>query len=184
MKFEETPLRGAFVIDIEPIADERGFFARSFCTQELEARGLCSEVAQCSISYNRRRGTLRGLHLQQPPHGEVKLVRCTSGSIYDVIVDLRPDSPTFTRHFSIELSARNHRALYVPEGCAHGFQSLEDDTEVFYQISRGFAAHAATGFRWNDPAFAIEWPLAVSVISDRDRSFPDFRDADSREPSR
>jgi dTDP-4-dehydrorhamnose 3,5-epimerase len=184
MTFAETPLKGAFVIDIEPVADERGFFARSFCTRELEARGLCSHVAQCSISYNRRRGTLRGMHLQRPPHAEVKLVRCTSGSIYDVIVDLRPDSQTFTRHFGVELSARNRRALYVPEGYAHGFQSLEDDTEVFYQISSSFAADAATGFRWNDPAFAIEWPLEVSVISDRDRLFTDFREADLRERSR
>lgn len=184
MTFAETPLRGAFVISLEPIEDERGFFARSFCSQELEARGLCPHVVQCNVSYNRRRGTVRGLHLQRPPHAEVKLVRCTAGRIYDVIVDLRVGSPTFTQHFGVELSAGNRKTLYVPEGCAHGFQSLDDDTEVFYQMSRSFAPDAAAGFRWNDPAFAIEWPLDVRVISARDRSYPDFR-ADSflQEPS-
>lgn len=175
MIFEETPLAGAFVISIEPIEDERGFFARSFCVQELEARGLCARVAQCNISYNRRRGTLRGLHLQRPPHEEIKLVRCTAGGIHDVIVDLRHGSPTFARHFGVELSAANRKTLYVPAGFAHGFQSLEDDTEVFYQMSHAFAPQAAAGFRWNDPAFGIRWPLEVTVISARDRGYPDFR---------
>jgi dTDP-4-dehydrorhamnose 3,5-epimerase len=175
MIFEETPLRGAFAIAIEPIEDERGFFARSFCAREMQAHGLCSQVSQCDVSFNRRRGTVRGMHLQRPPHAEVKLVCCTAGRIHDVIVDLRVGSPTFARHFAIELTARNRRALYVPRGFAHGFQSLEDDTEVFYQMSQAHAPHAAAGFRWNDPAFGIEWPLDVSVISERDRSFPDFQ---------
>lgn len=174
MIFEETPLRGAFVLAIEPIADERGFFARAFCAAEMDAQGLCARLAQCNVSFNRHRGTLRGLHFQRPPHAEVKLVRCTAGRIYDVIVDLRGDSPTFARHFAVELSASNHKAVYVPEGFAHGFQSLEDDTEVFYQMSQPFAAEAAGGVRWNDPAFAIRWPLDPTVISERDRSYPDF----------
>jgi dTDP-4-dehydrorhamnose 3,5-epimerase len=176
MIFEETPLAGAFLIVPEPIEDERGFFARSFCAEELTARGLCARVTQCNVSYNRRRGTVRGLHLQRPPHAEVKFVRCTAGRIYDVIVDLRHGSPTFTRHFAVELSANNYKTVYVPEGFAHGFQSLEDGTEVFYQMSHTFVPQAAAGFRWNDPAFGIEWPLAVAVISERDRSYPDFRE--------
>ncbi len=169
------------MIAMEPIEDERGFFARSFCGREMEAHGLCPEVAQCDVSFNRRRGTVRGLHLQRPPHAETKVVRCTAGGIYDVIVDLRIGSPTFRRYFAIELTAGNRAALYVPEGFAHGFQSLADDTEVFYQMSRPYVAEAAAGFRWNDPAFGIEWPLELSVISDRDRSFPDFRE-DKRVP--
>jgi dTDP-4-dehydrorhamnose 3,5-epimerase len=156
------------------LEDERGFFARSFCAREFEARGLDPRVAQCNISFNRRRGTLRGLHFQRSPHAEAKLVRCTHGAVYDVVIDLRPDSPRFLTHFGVELSASNRKMIYVPEGFAHGFQTLEDDTEVFYQMSVPFFPEAAGGVRWNDPAFAIEWPLEVSAISEGDRSHPDF----------
>ena len=174
MIFEETPLRGAFMVAVEPIEDERGFFARSFCSREMEAHGLCSQVAQCDVSFNRRRGTVRGMHFQRPPHAEAKLVRCTAGR--DLGRRRRSAARLADVHasFAIELTARNHAALYVPQGFAHGFQSLEDDTEVFYQMSQAHAPQAAAGFRWNDPAFGIEWPLDVSVISPRDRSFPIF----------
>lgn len=180
MIFTDTPVHGAVVIARERLADERGFFARAFCTREFEVRGLNPHVAQCNISFNRRRGTLRGLHFQHAPHAEAKLVRCTAGACFDVIVDLRATSPTFGRHFSIELTARHHTMLYVPEGCAHGFQALEDNTEVFYQISAAYAPAAADGVRWNDPAFGIAWPLDVTVISEPDQRYPDFRAADSR----
>ena len=174
MIFTETAVPGVVVIEPERIADERGFFARSFCAREFAAHGLNSHVEQCNVSFNRTKGTVRGLHFQRSPHAEAKLVRCTAGTVYDVIVDLRPDSPAFCRHVGIELNARQHTLLYVPEGVAHGFQTLEDDAEVFYQISAPFHRDAAAGARWNDPAFAIAWPLAVSVISERDRSYPDF----------
>lgn len=174
MIFVATPLAGAFVIEPEPLEDERGFFARAFCSDEFEAHGLNPQVVQCSISFNRRRGALRGLHYQRAPYREAKLVRCTTGAIHDVIVDLRPESATFRRHFALELAARTRAMLYVPEGCAHGFQTLADDTEVFYQMSERFAPDAAAGVRWNDRAFGIAWPLEVTVISERDRSYPDF----------
>jgi dTDP-4-dehydrorhamnose 3,5-epimerase len=174
MIFIETSVPGAVIIEPECRADERGFFARSFCAREFEAHRLNPHVEQCNISFNRSKGTVRGLHFQRPPHAEAKLVRCTAGSVYDVIVDLRPGSPAFCRHVGVELSARNRTLLYVPEGVAHGFQTLEDDAEVFYQMSNPFDPDAAAGVRWNDPAFAIAWPLAVSVISERDRSHPDF----------
>jgi dTDP-4-dehydrorhamnose 3,5-epimerase len=173
--FTATEPAGVVIIEPERVEDERGFFARSFCAREFAARGLDPRVAQCNVSFNRTRGTLRGLHFQHPPHTETKLVRCTRGALYDVAVDLRPDSPTFLVHIAVELSARNGRMLYVPEGFAHGFQTLEDDTEVFYQMSAAFSPDAAGGVRWNDPAFAIEWPLEVSAISERDRTYPDFR---------
>lgn len=176
MIFTATPLAGAVVIEPERFEDERGFFARSFCAREFEAHGLNPRIAQCSFSFTRKKGTLRGLHFQRPPHAEARLVRCTAGALYDVIVDLRPDSLTFRRHFGIELSARNRKMLYVPEGCAHGFQTLEDDTEALYQMSEFYVPDAAAGVRWNDPAFGITWPLAVTVISERDRTCPDFRD--------
>ena len=178
MIFTPTPVAGAFVIDVERIADERGFFARTFCAREFAAHGLNPRVVQCSVSFNRTKGTLRGLHFQRPPHAEAKLVRCTRGALFDVIVDLRPDSPTFRQHFGIELSARNGKMPYVPEGCAHGFQTLEDDTEVLYQMSEFFAPEAGGGVRWNDAAFGIQWPLAVAVISERDRTFADFVERD------
>ena len=173
MIFAATPI-GAVVIEPELVEDERGFFARSFCAREFAARGLDARVAQCNVSFNRARGTLRGLHFQRPPHAEAKLVRCTRGAVYDVALDLRSDSPTFLVHFAVELSAANRKMLFVPAGLAHGFQTLEPDTEVFYQISTPYVPDAADGVRWNDPAFAIDWPLAVSAISERDRAYPDF----------
>lgn len=175
MKFAEAAIPGAFVIDIEPIADERGFFARTFCRTEFGLRGLETGFEQTSLSRNARRGTLRGMHYQAEPHGEVKLVRCSRGRICDVIVDLRPDSPAYCRWVSVELSEHNCRALYVPRGVAHGFVTLEDNAEVTYAISTAFRAESARGVRWDDPAFAIEWPLAPVVLSARDAGYEDFR---------
>jgi dTDP-4-dehydrorhamnose 3,5-epimerase len=177
MIFKELELRGAFVIEPEPLEDERGFFARTFCAAEFAARGLRPTIAQCSVSYNRRRGTLRGLHYQAAPHEEAKLVRCTHGAVYDVIVDIRPDSATFRRWAGIELSAENRRMVYVPEGFAHGFQTLVDETEVLYQISTAYVPQAARGIRWDDPDLAIAWPPAAArVISARDLGLPAFAD--------
>jgi dTDP-4-dehydrorhamnose 3,5-epimerase len=174
MIFTETKLKSAFVIETEWQEDERGFLARSFCRDEFEAHGLNPRVVQCSISFNRKKGTLRGMHYQTRPYEEVKLVRCTRGAIYDVIIDLRPDSPTFEQWIAVELTADNRRMIYVPEGCAHGFQTLEDNTEVFYQMSEFYHPECARGVRWNDPAFGIEWPLSNPILSDRDRRFNDF----------
>jgi dTDP-4-dehydrorhamnose 3,5-epimerase len=174
MVFRETALQGAFIVEIEKREDERGFFARSWCQREYEARGFNSRVMQCNISFNFKRGTLRGLHYQCAPHEEAKLIRCTSGSIYDVIIDLRPKSPTFKQHASVVLEAAQHLMLFVPEGFAHGFETLEDQTEVFYQMSEFYVPEAGRGIRWNDPAFGIEWPSPPSVISERDLSYPDF----------
>lgn len=174
MIFTETPLKGAFVIEIERLADERGFFARTWCTKEFRDHGLSPRLVQCSTSFNNRKGTLRGVHYQVAPYEEAKLVRCTRGSIYDVIIDLRPESGTFTRPFGIFLNSAQHNMLYVPEGFAHGFLTLEDDTEVFYQMSEFYDSSSARGVRWDDPAFGIEWPADVTVISDRDRAYPDF----------
>jgi dTDP-4-dehydrorhamnose 3,5-epimerase len=174
MKFTELQLPGAFLVDLEPIEDERGFFARSFCRQEFAARGLNAAVAQCSLSFNWQRGTLRGLHYQAPPHAEAKMVRCTRGALYDVVVDVRRDSPTYCRWSAVELSAENHRMLYIPEGLAHGFQTLQEDTELFYQMSEFYVPGSARGLRWDDPAFTIEWPLPITAISDRDRSYRPF----------
>lgn len=173
--FTETGLAGAFLVDVERIEDERGFFGRSYCRRDFEARGLAREFVQCNVSYNSVRGTLRGLHYQQPPYEEAKLVRCTKGSIYDVIVDLRPRSETFRRHIGVVLSEDNRRALYVPEGFGHGFLTLTDQAEVFYQMSQFYEPSAARGVRWNDPAFAIPWPEPVVVISERDRTYQDFQ---------
>jgi dTDP-4-dehydrorhamnose 3,5-epimerase len=174
--FTETPLTGAFVIDIEPINDERGFFARLWCQREFEAHGLESNLVQCSMSFNNRAGTLRGLHYQVAPFSEAKTVRCTCGSVFDVIVDLRPGSSTFARHFSVTLSAANRRMLYIPRGFAHGFQTLDDNSEMFYQMSAFFEPAAARGVRWDDPVFAIDWPAAANrIINERDRTYPDFR---------
>jgi len=174
MIFTETKLRGAFLVDIERHEDERGFFARSWCRREFEAHGLNPEIAQCNVSFNVRRGTLRGMHYQIAPFEEAKLVRCTRGALCDVIVDLRPDSATFKQHVSEVLTAENRRMLFVPEGFAHGFLTLEDATELLYQMSAYHAPERARGFRWNDPAFGIHWPAEVEVISDRDRDYPDF----------
>lgn len=174
MVFTETPLIGAFLLDIEPHGDERGFFARSWCHDEFAAHGLNPRLVQCSISRNRLKGTLRGLHYQAAPYAEAKLVRCTMGAIYDVIVDLRPGSATRSRYFGAVLTADNHGALYVPEGFAHGFLTLADDSEVLYQMSEFYRPEAARGVRWNDPAFGVAWPDFPVVISDRDASYPDF----------
>jgi dTDP-4-dehydrorhamnose 3,5-epimerase len=172
--FTETKLPGAFVIEPEKHEDDRGFFARSFCREEFEAHGLNPNVAQCNISFNKRKGTLRGMHYQTAPFAEAKLVRCTAGSIYDVIIDLRSSSRTFKEHFATELSAANRRALYIPEEFAHGFQTLEDNTEVFYQMSQLYSAKQACGVRWDDPAFGIQWPQAQRIMNERDRNYPDF----------
>jgi len=170
--FTPALLGGAWVIDMTPAADERGLFARSFCAAEFAAQGLTAPVNQCSVSFNSRRATLRGLHFQAEPHGEEKLVRCTSGAIFDVIADLRPQSPTYRQWFGIELTAANRRALYIPRGVAHGFVSLVDGSEVLYMMSAAFAPDAARGVRWNDPALAIRWPLQPLIISARDAAYP------------
>jgi len=174
MIFKETKLKDAYVIEIEKLEDRRGFFARAWCQREFEAHGLVSRVVQANISYNRKKGTLRGLHYQVAPYAETKLVRCTRGAIYDVIVDLRPDSPTYMQWLGVELTAENYKMLYVPEGFAHGFQTLTDETEVTYQVSQFYTPGAEGGVRYNDPAFGIEWPLTVQVISDKDQNWPDY----------
>jgi dTDP-4-dehydrorhamnose 3,5-epimerase len=168
--FRETELPGVWVIELERLEDERGFFARSFCRREFERHGLSPDVEQCNISFNRHRGTLRGLHYQAPPHDEDKLVRCTMGAVWDVAVDLRPGSPTFRSWVGQTLSAASRTMLYIPKGLAHGFITLTDDAEVFYQMSEAYHPESAGGFPWNDPAFAIDWPEVPRVISDRDRS--------------
>lgn len=174
MRFEETRLKGAFIVDPERSADERECFSLTFCRREFQARGLNPYTAQCNISFNRKRGTLRGMHYQAKPHEEAKLIRCTSGAIYDVIVDLRPGLTTFKQWTAITLSAVNRRMLYIPEGVAHGFQTLEDDSEVFYQMSEFYAPESERGVRWNDPAFGIRWPISDPIMSDRDRNYSDF----------
>lgn len=172
MLFTESQLPGAFLIDLERNSDERGFFARAYCAQEFAAKGLGTVLQQCSVSYNTRKGTLRGMHYQSAPHEEHKLVRCTAGAIFDVIVDVRPGSLNYRRWFGTELTAQNRRSLFVPPGFAHGFITLSDDAEVYYMISVPHAPQHARGYRWNDPAFAIEWPLAPKVISARDAGYP------------
>lgn len=175
MIFKETELKGSYLIELEPAVDERGFFARTFCRHEFERHGLNPSVAQCNISYNRKRGTLRGMHYQAAPRGEVKLVHCIAGSVYDVIIDLRPDSATYGKWLAVELAAHSDRnMLYVPDGFAHGFQTLEDDTLVFYQMSEFYEPASARGIRWDDPGFAIRWPDIPPILSERDRSFSDF----------
>jgi len=177
MVFVETSLPGAWVIELEQLADERGWFARTYDADEFRARGLDPNVAQCNASFNARRDTLRGLHYQAEPHGESKLVRCVRGAIFDVAVDVRPDSSTYRRWHAVELSAEDRRAFYIPAGLAHGFQTLTDDTEVLYQMGSRYVAEAARGVRWDDPALAIEWPKpqAGRIISVRDASFPDLQ---------
>ena len=174
MIFTETSLKGAFLIEPERLEDERGFFARTWCQREFEAHGLNSRLVQCNISFNKKMGTLRGMHYQVAPYEEARLVRCTQGAIYDVIIDLRPESSTFKQYIAAVLTAQNRTMLYVPEGFAHGFLTLEDNTEVFYQMSEFYAPEYARGVRWNDPAFGIQWPAEVQVISDRDQNYPDF----------
>lgn len=174
MIFLETALQGAYVIEVEKLEDERGFFARSWCVREFAAKGLDPHLVQCNVSFNKRKGTLRGLHYQIPPHAEVKLVRCTKGALFDVIVDLRKDSPTFLKWVGIELTASNHRMLYIPKLFAHGFQTLEDNTEIFYQMSEFYEPAASKGLRWNDPRLDINWPDVGGVMSQKDQTYPDL----------
>lgn len=174
MIFTETKLTGAFVIELERLVDMRGFFAMNWSEREFGARGLVPRFVESNISCSNKRGTLRGMHYQAQPHGQVKLVRCTMGSIFDVIIDLRPGSPTFKQWVSVELTAENRRMLYVPLDFAHGFQTLEDNTEVTYQMSSPYHPESSRGVRWDDPAFGIPWPEAERVIIARDREYPDF----------
>ena len=175
MRFVPTKLEGAYVVEPERHEDERGFFARTWSREEFAAHGFVPELAQCSISRNTKAGTLRGMHFQTPPYEEAKLVRCTAGVIFDVIIDLRPRSSTYTDWFACELAAETGSALYIPKGCAHGFQTLVDSAEVFYMISDAYVPEAASGVRWDDPAFGIEWPSAERrVVNERDRSWPDY----------
>jgi dTDP-4-dehydrorhamnose 3,5-epimerase len=175
MIFTEAPLRGAFVIELEPRSDERGFFARAFCQNELAEHGLKHGITQANMSYNFKRGTLRGMHYQLPPHAEVKMVRCIAGAIYDVIVDIRKDSPTYLKWFGIELSAANRKMFYVPEGFAHGYQALTDDSEVLYLVTEFYTPNAERGVRWNDPSFKIVWPIAEAILSPKDAVHADFQ---------
>jgi dTDP-4-dehydrorhamnose 3,5-epimerase len=172
--FQETKLAGVFEVLLEINSDERGFFARTWCEREFGDHGLAAKIVQCSVSMNKRKGTLRGVHYQAAPFAETKIVRCTTGAIYDVALDLREHSPTFKQWFGTVLSAENRRALYIPEGCAHGFLTLVDETEVLYQMSEFYHPEAGRGIRWNDPTFQIGWPGRAEVISERDRTYPDF----------
>lgn len=179
MNFEKTPVVGAFVIDLEQREDSRGFFARAFCQREFEEHGLNPEVVQCNLSLSTEVGTLRGMHLQRPPHEEAKLVRCIRGALWDVVLDLRPGSPSYLHSYGVELTPDNRRALYIPEGCGHGFQTLVRNTEAFYLVSSAYAPGAGGGVRWNDPAFDLKWPdVAERVLSEQDRSWPDYRRVD------
>jgi dTDP-4-dehydrorhamnose 3,5-epimerase len=174
MIFTETPLAGAYTIALEPREDERGFFARAFCQNELAAKGLETQIVQANMSYNFKRGTLRGMHYQVPPHAEVKMVRCIAGAIYDVIVDLRPDSPTRLKWHGVELSAANRTMLYVPKGFGHGYQALTDDTEVLYMVTEFYTSGAERGMRWDDPAIGIRWPIPNPILSPKDAAHPDY----------
>lgn len=174
MEFTAGPVTGAFLVDLEERSDERGFFARGFATDEFKARGLDPAVVQANISFNHRRGTLRGMHWQEPPHAETKLIRCTRGAVFDVVVDIRADSPSYLRWMAAELTADNRRAMYAPRGVAHGYLTLTDDAEVHYQVSHPFTPEADRGARWDDPAFAIEWPFPPVLVSARDAGHPPF----------
>jgi dTDP-4-dehydrorhamnose 3,5-epimerase len=175
MYFQQTDVEMAFLIDLERRSDSRGFFARMWCRQEFAAHGLCARLAQINLSGNLRKGTLRGMHFQRQPHGEVKVVSCTRGAIYDVVLDLRSDSPTYMRWAAVHLTAENHSMLYVPEGCAHGFQTLTDDSEVLYLMSEFHSPAHAMGVRFDDPSFDIKWPLRVESISETDLEWPDYQ---------
>lgn len=174
MKFIETPLKGVFVLELERLEDKRGFFARSWCREDFESRGLNANLMQCSISFNNKKDTLRGMHYQVTPFEEAKLVRCTAGSIYDVIIDLRSGSRTFKRWYAVELSGKNRKTLYIPEGVAHGYLTLENNSEVFYQISELYHSECTAGVRWDDPAFGIKWPVKPRIIASRDANYKDF----------
>lgn len=175
MIFKETKLKGAYIVELEPREDERGFFARSFCRQEFEEHGLNPAIVQNNISFSKKKGTLRGMHYQVAPYEETKLVSCTRGAIYDVIVDLREDSPTYCQWLAVELSAEKYKMLYVPAGFAHGYQTMEDNTVVSYQVSEFYQPESERGVRWDDPAFRIEWPIKQPVISSKDKSHIDFK---------
>lgn len=175
MIFTETELKGAYIIEIKKLEDERGFFGRSFCRREMEEHGLSANIVQANTSVSLKKGTLRGMHFQVEPHQEAKLIRCVRGSIYDVIIDLRPESPTFKKWFGVELSSDNYKMLYIPENFAHGFMSLTDNVEVYYNVTAFYTPGAEKGIRWNDRAFNIEWPFEPLVISDKDRGHPDFK---------
>ena len=174
MIFTRMGIEGAYIIEPEPLADERGFFARSFCEEEFRKNGLETEIVQCNISYNKKSGTLRGMHYQIPPFEEAKIVSCTRGSIYDVVLDLRRGSPSYCRWFATELSENNYTMVYVPKGCAHGYLTLEDDCMVYYQMTEFFHPECARGVRWDDPAFGITWPHPAEIISEKDQSYPDY----------
>lgn len=174
MKFTALPVEGSYLVEPEASCDERGFFARTFCRDEFSAHGLNAGLVQCSVSYNRRSRTLRGMHYQKSPHEEVKLVRCTAGTVLDVILDLRRQSPSYLRWSGLELRADNHKSVYIPAGCAHGFLTLADNSEVFYQMSESYHPESAAGVRWDDPVFGIEWPTTDVIISDRDREYPSW----------
>jgi len=174
MKFIETRIPGVWVLEAEPQKDERGWFARSWCKKEFASHGLNTGLVQCNVSFNRRKGTLRGMHYQSEPHGECKVVRCLNGALHDVVVDLRLNSPSYKQVVAVDLTRDNLTALYIPEGVAHGFQTLVDDTLVYYQMSEYFESSAACGVRWDDPAFDIDWPLAAPILSDKDQNWPSF----------
>ncbi len=175
MIFTETIFKGSYILEYEKIIDERGFFARSFCKNEFSKHGLKTDIIQCNISFNSKKGTLRGMHMQLPPKAEAKLVRCTRGRIYDVIIDLRPESETYCKWLAIELTGKDNKAIYIPEGFAHGFQTLEKNTEVFYHMFEFYDPEYAIGLRWDDQAFGIEWPLPNPIISDKDTSYPLYK---------
>jgi dTDP-4-dehydrorhamnose 3,5-epimerase len=174
MEFKETKLKGAFLVGQKKIVDQRGYFARAWCRDEFKQHGLNPDMLQLNTGFSHKAGTLRGMHYQEPPHAEAKFVRCTRGAVYDVIVDLRTESPTRGEWVGVELTADEGNMLYAPAGCAHGYQTLADDSEIYYMTTALYAAHAAKGVRYDDPAFAIQWPRAVSVISDPDRNWPDY----------
>jgi len=174
MKFTETRLKGAYIIEIEKFEDNRGFFARTFCEHEFKDKGLNTKYVQSNISFNKKRGTLRGMHMQVSPYSEIKLVRCIRGAIFDVVIDLRKESRTYSKWISVELTAEDHQMLYVPEGFAHGYQTLQYDTEIHYQVSDFYEPKSEQGVRYDDPAFGINWPLDVSVISEKDANWPNF----------
>jgi len=175
MRFIETPIAGAKLIEINPIRDDRGYFARNYCRKEFAEHGLNVHIEQSNLGFNSKSGTLRGMHFQTTPHEEAKLVGCARGSVFDVVLDLRPGSPTFKSWHAVELNAENGSLLYIPEGCAHGYQALEDDTMITYNTSAPYTPNSASGVRWDDPAFGIEWPLSPTVMSDADKNWPDFR---------
>ena len=175
MNFIETPLPGAYIIELEKHADERGYFARTYCQKEFRSRGLHDTFVQSNVSYNRQKGTLRGMHYQAEPYGEVKVVTCTAGEIYDVIIDLRPDSETYCRWFGVSLSETYEQSLYIPKGFAHGFQTIRDNSIVHYQMGEFYQPDYARGVRWDDPIFGIQWPLPVSTVSEKDSNYPDFK---------